>query len=167
MRAQWKKREVSENALLTQLEQYNLRARWYATQFWQIPLAYIGIWGVYLGSVREQPLMILFGTFVFFCVSIFVFFHMLILRNGDMRAVIKMKICEDQLHLTEIKRNTMDLGSNYFRKNTRCMLLLHCFVMFVQFLTSIILFAMHYEEMLGIWQSIYFEICRLYEYLFF
>lgn len=91
---------ADQETLRCQLEQLNERARWYATQLWQLPLAFIGLAGVGLGGVIEKNKDYLPGVFTAIWISGFaILFHMVGLHGGIRRAVRNIRRVEDSLKL--------------------------------------------------------------------
>ena len=87
-----------DNRWNTKYEQLNLRSRWYSSQLWYIPFAYVGIVGIGLGKILTLPYplnslgLILLGIF-----SISVFVHVSAIKFYERRAVRSMQEMEDKL----------------------------------------------------------------------
>lgn len=88
---------MADNRWNTKYEQLNQRSRWYSSQLWYIPFAYVGIVGIGLEKILElsYPLnslgLILLGIF-----SISVFVHVSAIKFYERRAVRSMQEIEDK-----------------------------------------------------------------------
>ena len=92
--------ELKNNALLVQLAELNNRSRWYSSQLWQVPFAYLGIAGVVLAQLSDKPKAVfasgLFLAAIFGCL---VYRHMSDMQDGVARAVVHLIKLEETLHL--------------------------------------------------------------------
>jgi hypothetical protein len=83
-----------------QLVELNSRSRWYATQLWQVPFAYLGVTGVVITSALDKK-----STFlpcIFFASAIFGVFvarHAAGITDGLRRSVTNLQHAEEKLHL--------------------------------------------------------------------
>ena len=93
--------EAERSARERQLTELNARGRWYSTQLWQVPFAYLGLTGLTIANAAGKSgvslSVILFACGLF---GLFVVVHTIGLRNGEKRAVRDIQDVEDQLHLT-------------------------------------------------------------------
>ena len=88
--------------LRCQLEQLNERSRWYATQLWQLPLAYLGLAGVGIAGVLEKAQDKLPWLLLVICLTGYaILFHAFGLHGGIRRAVRNIRAVEGQLQLTK------------------------------------------------------------------
>ncbi|MEO5956044.1 MAG: hypothetical protein ABIR36_10195 [Nitrospiraceae bacterium] len=92
--------EPTSDALGTQLTELNNRSRWYSTQLWTVPFAYLGVSALaitgFLKDTQDQLWLVLFAGAL---VGGFVIWHMEGIRDGEKRAVENLKNLESQLHL--------------------------------------------------------------------
>lgn len=85
-----------------QLTELNNRSRWYASQLWQIPFAYLGLTGLTIASAAEKmssQMPIVFLTCAVFGVCVLV--HTFGIMDGVKRAVKNLQKIENDLHLEE------------------------------------------------------------------
>ncbi len=84
----------------TQLKELNARSRWYTTQLWQVPLAFVGIVGVTVSKLPEQEHhKAVFLLLVILGVAVFV--HMLHLMKRLEAAVLALQRMEAKLGLED------------------------------------------------------------------
>ena len=87
-------------SLRAQLAELNFRSRWYSSQLWQIPFAYLGITCVVLaGLANKNPKTLAFGLIAAGLFGICVSIHMYGMRNGEHRAVRNLQEIETALKL--------------------------------------------------------------------
>ena len=89
-------------ALREQLKELNNRSRWYSGQLWYIPFAYFGLVALTVGNVGfKEPKFI--GLSLLYCgiIGVFVFWHMISIRDGEKRAVENLRAVEGKLHLNQ------------------------------------------------------------------
>ena len=85
-----------------QLEQLNERSRWYATQAWQLPFAYMGLAGIGLAGVIEKAPQLLPWLFLTLSLAGYaILFHMFGLHNGIRDAVRNIRLVESSLKLSK------------------------------------------------------------------
>lgn len=81
----------------TQYEQMNMRSRWYGSQLWYVPFAYVAILGYGLQKMPAlsgwQSNLLNFGLAIF---SFGVFVHVVSLKYGERRAVRRMQQLEEE-----------------------------------------------------------------------
>ena len=93
-------KKPSEDALIAQLYILNDRSRWYSSQLWQIPFIYFAAIGAVFGSiVGKTRFVVASGSFVVAVMGVFIFLHMLRIRDGERRAVGKLMDTECSLSL--------------------------------------------------------------------
>jgi hypothetical protein len=90
----------TSDVLSKQLTELNNRARWYSTQLWAVPVAYLGISSVaiagFLKDVKEYLWVALLACAL---IGAFVIWHMQGIRDGEKRAVENLQKLEAQLRL--------------------------------------------------------------------
>jgi len=87
-------------SLRTQLTTLNERSRWYSSQLWQVPFAFLGIAGLLLGAVIDKENAVI--GIILLCIGIFgitVILHISGISDGERRAVQNIEIVENKLHL--------------------------------------------------------------------
>ena len=90
--------EIEDKNWSTKFEQLNTRSRWYSSQLWYVPFAFIGIVGLSFEKVSnaEYPLNVLiFIIFGIFSISVFV--HVSALKYYERRAVKSMQELENKV----------------------------------------------------------------------
>jgi len=90
----------SKESLHVQLTELNNRSRWYSSELWQVPFAYLGLSGLVIGQVADKAsryLSLAFGASAVF--GIFVIVHMHRLRGSERRAVKNLQDTERALNL--------------------------------------------------------------------
>ena len=86
--------------LRVQLVELNNRARWYSSQLWQLPFAFLGITGVSIATFIDKES--LFLALALFACSIFglcICIHMRGILDGEKRAVKDLQDIENLLKL--------------------------------------------------------------------
>jgi len=86
------------NALLVQLTELNNRARWYSSQLWQVPFAYLGVTGVLLsqmGGASPENWLLMVAVIAIF--RVFIGVHMNGIADGEKRAVLNLQATEEAL----------------------------------------------------------------------
>ncbi len=86
--------------LRSQLSELNTRARWYSSQLWHVPFAYLGVTGVVLGNLGEKSSYQL--SLGLLCAGIFgilVSIHLFGIMDGEKRAVNNLQKVERELRL--------------------------------------------------------------------
>jgi hypothetical protein len=89
-----------KDALLRQLTELNQRGRWYSSQLWQVPFAYLGLTGLAVANATGKNSCYL--PLIFWACSAFgvcVLVHMHGMRDGERRAVVNIQETEDALYL--------------------------------------------------------------------
>lgn len=90
----------NSDVLQTQLSEINTRSRTYASQVWQIPLAYLTLAGFVLSEIHEKWKERLWvGFLVSGFIGIAVFFHMIGMLKSTKRAVDHIQRIEKELGL--------------------------------------------------------------------
>ncbi|AUM14703.1 hypothetical protein [Ketobacter alkanivorans] len=85
-------------SLRVQLTELNNRSRWYSSQLWQLPFAYLGVTGLLFGGVAGGELFEwLILCLVVFLSGPFVIEHMSNIADGERRAVKNLIAVEDKL----------------------------------------------------------------------
>ena len=88
------------DSLIAQLAELNSRSRWYSSQLWQVPFAYLGITCVVLaGLANKNPKILAFGLIAAGLFGICVSIHMYGMRDGERRAVRNLQKIERVLKL--------------------------------------------------------------------
>lgn len=95
------KAEPEHDSLLAQFVELNSRSRWYSSQLWQVPFAYLGITGVTTAGLAysDHKILLPFAFIVAGLFGICVFLHTVGMRDGERRAVENLKNVEKQLNL--------------------------------------------------------------------
>jgi hypothetical protein len=91
-----------KDSLQRQLTELNSRARWYSSQLWQVPFAYLGLSGLTIANAAGKTL--LYMPFIFWTCAVFgllVFIHTVGMRDGERRAVKNLQRTEEALHLSQ------------------------------------------------------------------
>lgn len=96
--------DADKDTLEVQLEILNERSRWYSSELWQIPFAYLGITGVLIAAIISQEsawnyLALAFAISALIGVAVLV--HMINVRKLEQKAVLKLKNVEKQLGLKD------------------------------------------------------------------
>ncbi|MBU4480558.1 hypothetical protein KKG48_03925 [Patescibacteria group bacterium] len=86
-------------SLIAQLAELNSRSRWYSSQLWQVPFAYLGIAGVVLARLADKNSIFGLGLIATGLFGIFVSIHMYGMQNGERRAVRNLQKIEKELKL--------------------------------------------------------------------
>lgn len=99
-------------ALCVQLEELNNRSRFYSSQAWQVPFAYLALAAISVASVAEHrahflPLALVGAALLGSWVAV----HLRYVRNGIERAVEHTKTVEDDLGLNR----TVIFDEKYWR----------------------------------------------------
>lgn len=85
--------------LITIYEQLNLRSRWYSSQLWYVPFAYVGIVGLFLKEIATSNNEVKsFGYLFLAAFSLAVYVHVLSLKYYERRAVAKMQKIEEKIY---------------------------------------------------------------------
>jgi len=107
--------------LLSVLSELNNRSRWYSSQIWQIPFAYLGITGVLATlTLKDKPLpdsmdfFIPYFFILFGIIGLLVFVHMIGLMNGEKRAVENLQALENHI-FQNVLQNTPSLQPAEYR----------------------------------------------------
>jgi len=117
---------MQDNNWSTKWEQLNIRSRWYSSQLWYIPFAYIGIVGLSFEKISELKFPI--NTVIYFLFGIFslaVFVHVSSIKYYERKAVHNMQ---------DLEENKISGGASpwfiSFAFYIRCMLLLASYFFF-------------------------------------
>ena len=87
-------------SLLCQLTELNNRSRWYSSELWQIPFAYLGVTGVVIAQLAakaETFLGVGFATSALF--GVFVLIHVFRIRASEQLAILNLQDTERALRL--------------------------------------------------------------------
>ena len=84
-----------ETALLAQLTELNNRSRWYSSQLWQIPFAYLGLTVVMLAALHDacagtRAIASIASALIGICVL----FHTHKIKGGEKRAINNLRAVE-------------------------------------------------------------------------
>lgn len=82
------------------MTELNNRSRWYSSELWQIPFAYLGVTGVVIAQLAEKAndyLGIGFAASAAF--GVFVIIHTFRIRASEQRAITHLQETEAALHL--------------------------------------------------------------------
>jgi len=91
-----------EESLRVQLAELNNRSRWYSSELWQVPFAYLGLSGVVIAQVADKASEYLSLVFLVSAVfGVFVIWHMSRLRSSEQRAIKHLQETEKALNLSE------------------------------------------------------------------
>jgi hypothetical protein len=87
-------------ALRVQLTELNNRGRWYSSQLWQVPFAYLALVGVALTADLHAGLPALSSRFIAVAaLGLAVTWHMFGMINGERRAVTNLQEVEAALQI--------------------------------------------------------------------
>ena len=86
-------------SLIAQLAELNSRSRWYSSQLWQVPFAYLGITGVVLAGLADKNSILVLGLIAIGLFGICVSIHMYGMKDGEHRAVRNLQKIERELKL--------------------------------------------------------------------
>jgi len=89
--------------LREQLGHLNERSRWYSTQLWQLPFAYIGATGFVLASLSShytRHVLMAYGLFAGI-LGLIVLWHTIWVKKGEAAAISKLQAVEMKLGLSE------------------------------------------------------------------
>jgi hypothetical protein len=92
----------TDDSLRVQLSELNNRARWYSSQLWQVPFAYLGASALVVADAAGRSLRYIPTRYVFWCAAalgVCVFVHTLGMRDGERRAVKNLRSVERALEL--------------------------------------------------------------------
>lgn len=99
--------------IITKYEQLNLRSRWYSSQLWYVPFAYVAIAGLFLKEIANLSDEVKsFGYLFFSAFSLAVYVHVLSLKYHERRAVAKMQDIEREIY--EEKETSSGGGSPWY-----------------------------------------------------
>jgi|WetSurMetagenome_2_1015567.scaffolds.fasta_scaffold399816_2 hypothetical protein len=86
---------MEEKSWSTKWEELNTRSRWYSSQLWYIPFAYIGIVGLSFEKISNLPFPInIIINFLFGIFTLAVFVHVSAIKYYERKAVINMQQLE-------------------------------------------------------------------------
>jgi hypothetical protein len=88
------------DSLRVQLTEMNNRGRWYSSELWQVPFAFLGVTGLIITQVADKGIVFLgvaFGASALF--GVFVLIHMFRIRTSEIRAIKHLQDTEEALHL--------------------------------------------------------------------
>lgn len=86
-------------SLERQLTELNSRSRWYSSQLWQLPFAYLGLTAVTVVQLVDKKEVLPYGLITASVVGILSFVHLLFMQNGNNRAVESLREVEGSLNL--------------------------------------------------------------------
>jgi len=106
--------ELKEETVREQLAHLNERSRWYSTQLWQIPFAYLGISGVAIASLNEpSPATLVAGGLAAGMFGALVFWHSCLIKRSECRAIRMLQCIEAQLGLPTCQQAKHFRWDNY------------------------------------------------------
>ena len=89
-----------ESVLCTQLNELNARSRWYSSQGWHVPYAYIGVSSILVGTIADKmPTLLPWASLFASIFGILTLMHMCKIRKGTKRAVNCLQKVEEELKL--------------------------------------------------------------------
>ncbi|OUR74235.1 hypothetical protein A9Q78_01120 [Methylophaga sp. 41_12_T18] len=101
-----------QESLRIQLTELNNRSRWYSSQLWQIPFAFISLVGLLIGNIATKfPDLLHFTFLTVGLFGILVLIHMNGIMNGERRAVENLKKIEAALQIPQ----TVEYKPTYVR----------------------------------------------------
>jgi hypothetical protein len=101
-------RQDNVDILGRQLTELNNRSRWYSTQLWTVPFAYLGVSAVILnGILRDAGEFLCPALFACGLIGVFVVWHITKIRDGEKSAVENLEKLEVSLRLA---RTATDKG---------------------------------------------------------
>jgi hypothetical protein len=78
----------------------NNRSRWYSSELWQIPFAYLGVTGVVITQLAEKTQAYLgIGFAASAALGVFVLIHVFRIRDSEQRAITHFQETEIALYL--------------------------------------------------------------------
>lgn len=90
----------AEESLRVQFSELNIRSRWYSSQLWQLPLAYLTLTGAGAVSIDTRDARELAIAFIgFAALGILLSVHLIGMRDGEARAIRALRDVEDSLKL--------------------------------------------------------------------
>jgi hypothetical protein len=90
--------KVNDESLRAQLIQLNERSRWYSSQAWQIPFAFLSLVVIAVETTMDKSRITGGSVFlVLFFIGLFVIWHMISVAKGAERAVVSLKKIEREL----------------------------------------------------------------------
>jgi len=108
-----KKVNPDAKTLRVQLVELNNRARWYSSQLWQLPFAFLGITGLSLATfIDKKPLFLALALFVCSIFGLCICIHIMGILDGEKRAVNDLQDIEYLLKLpktAKLKKYTKPL----------------------------------------------------------
>ena len=91
---------MSNEILTTQLVELNSRSRWYSSQNWQVPFAYVGIISIFIPTILEKkPEWFGWATFFAGILGVLVQIHMFVVLQSIKRVVLNIQAIERTLGL--------------------------------------------------------------------
>jgi hypothetical protein len=91
---------MKEENLRIMLVELNKRSRWYSSELWQVPFAYLGLSGALIMSVVEkQPSYLCLAFLASTIFGIFVLIHMHRIRKNERRSIDNIEAVEAALGL--------------------------------------------------------------------
>ena len=100
---------VEKSTLEVQLQEVNKRSQFYLAQFWQVPMAYLGVTllAVSANYNTKQETVTLLVMVVSIVAGIFVLLHMFSMIKGNRRATKNIIAIEKALRLDLVKDHTL------------------------------------------------------------
>ena len=92
-------KKAKDESLIAQLAELNSRSRWYSSQLWQVPFAYLGITGVVIAGLVDKNSILVLGLIATGLFGICVLVHMYGMKDGERRAVQNLQKIERELKL--------------------------------------------------------------------
>lgn len=106
--------KAESDTLRVQLQELNERARWYSSQIWQIPFAFLGIAALIIGAAIDKSNTVLgLASLMVFGLGIAVLTHMHGLADAEKRAVLNIQKIEEQLHLEQTAQYKPRIWSSF------------------------------------------------------
>ncbi len=102
-------KKAKDESLIVQLAELNSRSRWYSSQLWQVPFAYLGISGFVIAGLPDNKSILALGLIAIGLFGICVLIHMHGMKDGERRAVQHLQKIEMELKLeptAEFKHRT-------------------------------------------------------------
>lgn len=93
-------KKPDQDTLRLQLSELNSRSRWYSSQLWHVPFAYLGLTGIIVANLASScPSQQSLGLIVSALFGVLVSFHICAMKDGERRAVENLKEMEQKLDL--------------------------------------------------------------------
>jgi len=112
------KANPEDETLRVQLVELNNRSRWYSSQLWQLPFAFLGVTGLSIATfIDKKPLFLALALFICSIFGLCICIHLRGILDGEKRAVQDLQDIENLLKLpksTKLKKYSKPLCVTVF-----------------------------------------------------